>query len=79
MKCWLCERGTNLDDGGLRPGELHEDVFGDMVCVYCENGINFLASIMDDPEKIKLVSEIQRLPKVNGVMVGIRFEKDGDK
>ena len=61
MKFWLCEEGTNLDDGGLRPGELMRDFFGDTICIYCNDKINFAVRLMANPELIPLVRDMKKL------------------
>ncbi len=78
MKCWLCERGTNLNNGGLQPGELVRDFFGDMICIYCRDRIEFTAELLSNPNLIPLMAGIDRLPKVDGVKVGIEIER-GDE
>ena len=78
MKCWLCEHGTNLDDGGLRPGELVEDFFGDTICVYCQNTIEMTGRLLANPELIPLVVAMKQLPQVDGVSVGLKFENTDD-
>ena len=74
--CWLCGRGYGLDNGGMVPGEMHRDRDGDMVCIYCEDKINFTAHIMENPDLIELVGQIDKLPKVEGVSIGIKFTED---
>ena len=69
--CWLCEKGTGLDNGGLQPGELHQDVFGDMICIYCQQRIDYMTELLVHPEIIPLVVGMQKLPHVEGWDVGI--------
>jgi hypothetical protein len=59
----------------MAPGEMHHDSEGDLICVYCENRINFTARIMDNPNLLQLIGAIQALPKVDGVRIGINFEE----
>ena len=78
MKCWLCERETSLDKGGLNPSEINFNIFNDVECVYCTGRLNFTAQLLAKPELIQLVAGVQKLPSVEGVMVGIRFEEEDE-
>jgi hypothetical protein len=69
--CWLCERGYGLDNGGLSPGELHEDFFGDLICIYCEARIENMGRLLAEPKLIPLVAAISKLPVVPGYSVVI--------
>jgi hypothetical protein len=73
--CWLCGRGYGIDNGGMAPGEMHRDMWGDLICVYCEAKIKFTARIMEYPELIKLVGQIESLPNIEGISIGLRIEE----
>lgn len=66
--CWLCERGTGLDNGALAPGELRINFFGDLECIYCTARLQFTVALLEKPELIPLLSEIQKLPTVEDVI-----------
>ena len=76
--CWLCGLGTGLDNGGMSPGELKTDFFGDVVCIYCESRINFMGMLLANPEVIPLVSVMGKLPKAEGWSVGLRKLEEED-
>ena len=74
--CWLCDRGTGLDNGSMNPGELQINFFGDIECIYCTARMNFTIELLSNPEMIPLMSALQKLPKVPNVSIGIRIEHD---
>ena len=78
MKCLLCERETALDKGGLNPSEIKLNMFNDAECINCTDRLNFTALLLAKPELIPLVVGVQKLPSVEGVTVGIRFDEEDE-
>jgi hypothetical protein len=76
MKCWMCECETELDKGGLRPGEIHPDIFGDPICIYCEQKIVSAANLLAHPELIPVIVEINKLPKIAGLSIALHYEEE---
>ena len=74
--CWLCGRGTGIGNGSMGPGELKQDEWGDLVCIYCEARMNFMAQLLANPQAIVFMSELRQLPRVERMRIGIQFERD---
>ena len=56
--CWLCRKGSGLENGELQPGELKPNFFGDLECIYCTAMLSNMIVVMEHPEIILLVSMI---------------------
>ena len=56
--CWLCGKGTGLDNGEMGPGELKPNLFGDLECIYCTAMIQNMVVVMEHPEIIPLTKVI---------------------
>ena len=53
-------------------------MFNDAECINCTDRLNFTALLLAKPELIPLVVGVQKLPSVEGVTVGIRFDEEDE-
>ena len=79
--CWLCGRGSGIDNGDLVPGELRPNFFGDLECLDCTKLLDFTGQLLLHPETIPVVKDIkQAARKLSEMMpsafVGIKIEQD---